>query len=889
MKKILFLVLFLGFMFSCGTKKNASNEEIRHSEIQSDSITEKAEEIEEIIHERPVYHASPTIQTNLIHTKLEVDFNWAESQLNGVATITCKPHFYPTDSLILDAKSMEIRSVKIDGKELNFKYNDANFLRIGLDKEYTRNDKYTVVIDYIAKPNEKDKGGSSAIREDKGLYFINPTGDEGGHMTQVWTQGETESSSVWFPTIDRPNQRTTQEIYITVEDKYVTLSNGKMISSVDNGDGTRTDYWKQDLSHAPYLFMLAVGEFKIVKDSYTKKDGTVIPIWYYVEPEWEEHAKAIFGTTPEMMEFFTDLLGVPYVWDKYHQIVVREFVSGAMENTGAVVFGDYAYKTTRELLDDNDQATIAHELIHHWFGNLVTLESWSNLPLNESFANYSQYLWDEYKYGRDEADYNAEEEKNRYFSSVEEGGHHDMIWYDYDSHEDMFDSHSYSKGGRILHMLRYYLGDEAFFAGLKHYLKSHAFQSVEMADLRIAFEDVCGEDLNWFFNQWFFASGHPKIKITQENRDNQVIVRIQQLQDLGKMPLYKIPLKIGVYANDSKKSYDVVVDKSDNYFTFNFEGELQNVVVDEDRVILGEFDYEKPAEWYVHQYYHAPRLLDRIEAINKGSILNNEASKKMILDALDDDYWVLRYAAISYLDEIIEDSPDKINAILTSMIKNDENSTVRGFASQAFGRNFYTEDYQVQTRATLVEAIENDQSYKAVSSALEAFVICGLQAGKEDDIQKALSLSKNLENEKSSTLKGKIIEIYSAIGDESHLSFMKEALTGGDIKQYDLISALFNFTVFYSELEFKTQRSNFDVFEKVYNKRNLYTNYILPSIVMGLQQNASERIASLESEEHELLKAGKQDEASMIREDIKEGNRYIDRINSLAMKIMNEK
>ena len=169
------------------------------------------------------------------------------------------------------------------------------------------------------------------------------------------------------------------------------------------------------MPHAPYLFMMAVGEFKVVKDFYTRNDGSKMEVNYYVEAEFEKDAKAIFGETPAMIKFFSQKLGIEYPWDKYNQIVVRNYVSGAMENTGAVIFGDYVYKNERQLLDNNDQSTIAHELFHHWFGDLVTCESWANLPLNESFANYSQYLWDEHRYGIDEADYQGSNEAENYF------------------------------------------------------------------------------------------------------------------------------------------------------------------------------------------------------------------------------------------------------------------------------------------------------------------------------------------------------------------------------------------------------------------------------------------------------------------------------------------
>lgn len=335
------------------------------------------------------------------------------------------------------------------------------------------------------------------------MYFINHDNSNPRKHQEIWTQGETEASSVWFPTIDNPVEKTTQEIYITVQNKFQTLSNGYLASSKYLDNNMRVDHWVMDKPHAPYLFMMAIGEYSIVQDKWIKKDSTELEVNYYVEKKYEPHAKAIFGETPNMLSYFSNLLGVEYPWVKYSQVVVRDFVSGAMENTTATIHGDFLYKTTRELIDGGNEAIIAHELFHHWFGNLVTCESWANLPLNESFANYSQYLWDEHKYGRMEADMNAFEEMEGYFLSAQQGGHVDMIRYDYKNKEDMFDGHSYNKGGRILHMLRTYVGDKAFFASLNDYLTTNAYKTVELANLRLSFEKITGEDLNWFFNQWF--------------------------------------------------------------------------------------------------------------------------------------------------------------------------------------------------------------------------------------------------------------------------------------------------------------------------------------------------------------------------------------------------
>src|SRR5690606_2136829 len=203
--------------------------------------------------------------------------------------------------------------------------------------------------------------GSAAITDAKGLYFINPKGEDKDKPIQVWTQGETEASSVWFPTIDKPNQKTTQEIALTVPDKFVSLSNGELVSQKKNNDGTRTDNYKLDKPHAPYLFFIGAGDFAVVKDSYKGKE-----VSYYVEKEYESVARQIFGMTPEMLGFFSKILNYEYPWNKYAQMTVRDYVSGAMENTTAVLHQESAQQDARELLDGNHwERVIAHEAIHH--------------------------------------------------------------------------------------------------------------------------------------------------------------------------------------------------------------------------------------------------------------------------------------------------------------------------------------------------------------------------------------------------------------------------------------------------------------------------------------------------------------------------------------------
>ncbi|MEM8909604.1 MAG: M1 family metallopeptidase, partial [Bacteroidota bacterium] len=441
----------------------------------------------------PPYAPSFTLDNDLLHTILDLRFNWAEELVYGKATLKLQPWFYPTNQVRLDAKDFDFHSITLVGEQEQLKYDyDGSQIIIYLGKTFTRTEQYELLIDYTARPSRMGgQGGSAAITSDQGLFFINPKGEEPDKPTQIWTLGETEWNSRWFPTIDKPNERCTQEMYLTVEDKYQTLSNGLMLSSTKNADGTRTDYYKMDQPHAPYLFMITIGEFAVEKESW---EG--IPLEYYVEHDYKESAKNIFAHTPEMLTFFSKITGVKFPWPKYSQVVVRDFVSGAMENTTGVTFGDFVQKTNRELIDNHNDGIVAHELFHHWFGDYVTCESWSNLTMNEGFANYSEYLWFEHKYGVDDADRHRQSEMRGYLESTATGGAHPLIHFGVADKEDMFDAHSYNKGGLVLHMLRNYIGDDAFFATLEKYLKDNAYAAVEAHDLRLVTEEVCGQDFN---------------------------------------------------------------------------------------------------------------------------------------------------------------------------------------------------------------------------------------------------------------------------------------------------------------------------------------------------------------------------------------------------------
>ena len=542
------------------------------------------------------YQASRLKQVDLIHTHLQIKFNYELQHAFGQINLLFKPYFYATNKVVIDAKGMALHRIAMikvkDTTNLNFTY-DSLQITVQLDKYYSRNETFNIFIDYTSKPNELNFEGSAAIKEAKGLYFINPKKEDAEKPRQIWTQGETESNSCWMPTIDAPNEKHTQEIFITAQANEVTLSNGKLISIFKNADGTHTDYWKQSLPHAPYLTMMAIGEFNITKHKW--RDS--IEVSYYLEKDYAKHADLIFGPTAEMLTCFSERLGVVYPWEKFSQIIVRDYVSGAMENTTAVIHGEFVQHDEREHYDNDQEDIIAHEMFHHWFGDLTTAESWSNLPLNESFATYGEYIWNEWKHGTTEADAAFDGNLQGYLRGKQNATKTPIRFY-YHNKEDMFDGVSYSKGGRILHMLRKEVGDEAFFKSLQLYLTQNKFKSAEIHHLRLAFEETTGRDLNWFFNQWFLKAGHPELEINTVYNNNTANLTIVQKQDSVLVGVYELPLFVSVYDKNGVQHLPIKITKTSE--TFSFMGDSIFLVnFDEDKALVAKIsEVNSNGTWY---------------------------------------------------------------------------------------------------------------------------------------------------------------------------------------------------------------------------------------------------------------------------------------------------
>lgn len=689
------------------------------------------------------YRATPTKINDLVHTKLDVRFDYTNQFLNGKEWVTLQPYFYPTDSLRLDAKGMDIKQVSlVNGTQmipLKYTYDDHSLL-IKLDRNYLAKEQYTVYLDYTAKPNLLKARGSAAINDAKGLYFINPDERTPNKPRQIWTQGETEASSAWFPTIDRPNQKTTAEISMTVLDNYVSLSNGALSNQQKNSDGTRTDTWKMDLPHAPYLFMMAVGDFKIYQDKYNN-----IPVDYYLEPKYAPYAKDIFGKTPAMMDFYSKTLDVPYPWNKYAQIVCRDYVSGAMENTSATLHGEHVQKTKRELLDDNQEGTIAHELFHQWFGDLVTAESWSNLTMNESFATFGEVIWREHDGGKDRGDKSRFEKLQSYLKSTKNGKSPTLARYYYHDKEDMFDNISYAKGSLILYALKEQMGDEAFYQSLKKYLTDNSFKTGEPQQLRLAMEEVTGKDWAPYFNQWYYQGGHPILKITTRNGENSIILNVAQIQD-STVQTFQLPLAVDIYTKNGKVRQTFQLNKRNAQFMIPLPAAVEFIDIDPEKTLVGQIQIDKSDADYLYQYEHAPSFANRVGAIAYASKNpTNTISQQILTKALADTDADLAATAIQGLDlsnPTVRKSTEK--TILT-LAEKSEASVIRASAIQKLAQ---TKDKKY--KSLILNAV-NDKSYMVIASSIMA-----IKSAYPDQLQQSL---KRIDPDATEYLKALITEL----------------------------------------------------------------------------------------------------------------------------------
>ncbi len=649
---------------------------------------------------------APDRSVDIVSTTLDLSFGFEDETVRGTARHTLTPLRDGLTEFYLHAADMEIENVRQIGERgVGFEY-DSLRLTITPAAPLLVDSAYVFEIDYVAHPTLAGQG--SLGDGGSGLYFIDPTGADPGRPTQIWTQGQAESNRRWFPTWDYPNDRMGFEITLTVPDSLVTAANGMLAEQTDLGDGMRRDRWVLAGDQPAYLAAVAAGPFAVVRDSVRSTGGAVLPLAYFVEPEFADAAERLFGETPRMIEVFEDKFGVPYPWQDYKQMPVRDFTAGGMENTTITLLFEDVQTDERAALDYSGRDLIAHELAHQWFGDLVTTKDWANLALNESFASYMEEVYLEETQGRAEAQAHGIADRLAYFEQAETL-RRPIVWYGYGSPDDMFDRHTYQKGGQVLNQLRFELGDAAFWRGIQHYLTEHRYGSVEMADFRIAMEGATGRSLRTFFDQWWHRPGHPVLDVEQAYFAGSRLYTVQvvQRQDLGKAPTFAFDTNIELnYPNQPSEVRRVRIASADTTLRFRVPEAPSFVRFNEGNWTFAETRLAQPLAETLVQAVSDDEMAGRYDAVAAlaGRDLNPQIREALLRAATEDAHALVReraaealgpYAGIAEVTETLaslgrdDDAPAVRRAALRSLAEADSPPLVRATLQAALGDPSY--------------------------------------------------------------------------------------------------------------------------------------------------------------------------------------------------------
>lgn len=635
-------------------------------------------------------HYAPQRDYHTSHIKIELTPDFEKKSISGSCTLEIEPIRPDLKAAIFDACEMEVRSVTVDGVKADFEY-DNRTLKVQLGA----GSKHSVRIDYSTVPRQ-------------GVYFTAPDREFPDKAVQVWSQSEAEDARYWYPCHDHTGDRSTSELVMTVPKGFRVISNGKLLSTDEKGPAV-TYHWKEDAPHVTYLTSFIAGKFETIT-----QDAGGVPMHYNFPSSKREDVLRYFGETPKMVEVFTALTGVKYPYQKYDQTTVEDFIAGGEENLNATTLAMNYYPPAGS---EEDFATsyptphqrnfdlVAHELAHQWFGDLVTCADWPHAWLNESFASYFQVLYLEKTRGADEMLWHLDARCVDYFDEDADEYRRAMVERNYVWPGDLFDAHLYPKGAALLHELRFFMGDEAFFRGIADYLKAFAYSIAETDDLRKSMEKSSGMQLEEFFEQAFFKPGHPEFEIAYSWDDAAKVatLHVRQVQSTEDgTPVFKLPCEVVFYVGGERLPFRVVLDSAEQTLTFVLPSKPAIVEFDPRRWLLKKAKFEKGLDLLLNQLAGSQDAYSRAEAAKElGRMKNGSAVEGLAEAAAKEQFWHVRACAFRALGEI--GTPKALEAILR--VGTPENKRVRRGLAEALG-NFKEE----RPRNLLQRFLKNDPS-----------------------------------------------------------------------------------------------------------------------------------------------------------------------------------
>jgi aminopeptidase N len=563
----------------------------RLSRAQSDdSIFEQIKREHEWL-QKNLHHQSAAVQASSFqttaltaqaidvkHYRLQIQLVPAPARIAGTVTIEGET-VAAVNAINIDAQdNLVIDAVRFNGVARDFlRANDQ--VTLNFSGGIPAATRFVIAVEYHGTPAISNLLG--------GGMLVSTHGPD--NTTVMATLSEPYAAPTWWPCIDNAQDKATAELEVTVPRGFQAAANGTLTKEQSNADKTTTYYWREDYPIATYLISVAATDYIKFEDSYTALDGeTKMPLVYYAYPEHVDLARLKFGVTRRAIEIFAPLFGeYPFLNEKYG---MAEFPwGGAMEHQTITSMGSSIVGS----ISNAGQSVIAHELGHHWWGDLVTMRTWNDIWLNEGFATYCEVLFFER------------------FSNLDPG---ELMARSYDDGEvfgrlggtvnaenlsNPFDDRGaiYTKGGWVLHMLRHMMGDGKFFDTLKDYRERFSFGNASTKDFQQVCEDHYGEPLDWFFQQWVYAPGRPNYKTTTKITksgaagDYLVALTIKQKQSHAipgrDKSVYIMPLDVTIHFTDGSQVTQVVRnDARKQKFNIVVPKQPEEVIVDEGNWVL---------------------------------------------------------------------------------------------------------------------------------------------------------------------------------------------------------------------------------------------------------------------------------------------------------------
>ncbi|AUD02699.1 M1 family aminopeptidase [Spirosoma pollinicola] len=503
---------------------------------------------------------------------LDLRLTTTPANLRGAATITLKSTVATLSSFFLDLNSttttsglgLRVDSVKAGSQKLTFQH-AQNQLIITPAQPLTNGQALTLTVFYQGVPNGSANGSFAFGKHETTADPV------------IWSLSEPYGASDWFPCRDTPADKAdSSSVRITAPAQLVSVSNGKLISTTTNADGTKTYLWRNSYPIAQYLISIAVSNYSQYDTPFTYGNQTM-PVTHYIYPENLAQVQANLALTPAMIQLFTNRFGpYPFLREKYgHAQFARN--NGGMEHQTISSMG----------ISSLTPNVIAHELAHQWFGDKITCRDWQNIWLNEGFASYGEAVYAESVGGV--TGYQAT--MNSFMSSAR-SARGSIYVQDISNINNIFNSaRTYAKGASVLHMLRGVVGDSTFFRTLRTYVATPtlAYNTAVTEDFQAVAQQVSNRPLDYFFKQWIYGEGYPTYKATVSagSAANTVTVRLEQRNSISTNPgSFTMPIQMRVQSALGDTTVTVLNNQTDQTFTLPTRGTVTGLLIDPNNWIL---------------------------------------------------------------------------------------------------------------------------------------------------------------------------------------------------------------------------------------------------------------------------------------------------------------